>query len=269
MGMGYVVGLEVEWYLMRVTEEQLGDEHIGAPGVRGRPLKCVAPEPGFSYHSESQHGFDAARAERACEAYEKSDCRCVPSRTSGARGRWSARSRRVMRSLRPTICSCFVLRRGKSAVGWGTVATFMCRPALKGCYSSGWHLHQSVIKTNNTSWAGASLFMPSSAGGRAVTHGASIHGRPAQARRALLGLHHADRPMAIAAFQPNSLAPDRATWCYDHRGVMIRALGGPGDPATRLENRIGEPAANPYLYDVATRGGSRWCRTGVGPGTAE
>jgi glutamine synthetase len=25
-------------------------------------------------------------------------------------------------------------------------------------------------------------------------------------------------------------------------------LGGPGDAATRLENRIGEPAANPYLY---------------------
>jgi glutamine synthetase len=29
---------------------------------------------------------------------------------------------------------------------------------------------------------------------------------------------------------------------------MIRVLGGPGDPATRMENRIGEPAANPYLY---------------------
>jgi glutamine synthetase len=25
-------------------------------------------------------------------------------------------------------------------------------------------------------------------------------------------------------------------------------LGGPRDPATRLENRAGEPAANPYLY---------------------
>jgi glutamine synthetase len=25
-------------------------------------------------------------------------------------------------------------------------------------------------------------------------------------------------------------------------------LGGPGDPASRIENRIGEPAANPYLY---------------------
>jgi len=29
---------------------------------------------------------------------------------------------------------------------------------------------------------------------------------------------------------------------------MIRALAIPGDPATRLENRVGEPAANPYLY---------------------
>jgi glutamine synthetase len=29
---------------------------------------------------------------------------------------------------------------------------------------------------------------------------------------------------------------------------MIRVLGQPGDPATHLENRVGEPAANPYLY---------------------
>jgi glutamine synthetase len=29
---------------------------------------------------------------------------------------------------------------------------------------------------------------------------------------------------------------------------MIRVLGAPGDQATRLENRIGEPAANPYLF---------------------
>jgi glutamine synthetase len=29
---------------------------------------------------------------------------------------------------------------------------------------------------------------------------------------------------------------------------MLRVIGGPGDPGTRIENRIGEPAANPYLY---------------------
>jgi glutamine synthetase len=49
-------------------------------------------------------------------------------------------------------------------------------------------------------------------------------------------------------FKPNSLAPDRAGWGFDHRGAMIRVLGGAGDAGTRLENRIGEPAANPYLY---------------------
>jgi len=32
---------------------------------------------------------------------------------------------------------------------------------------------------------------------------------------------------------------------------MIRVLGAPGDQATRLENRIGEPAANPYLFIVS------------------
>jgi glutamine synthetase len=49
-------------------------------------------------------------------------------------------------------------------------------------------------------------------------------------------------------YRSYSLAPDRAIWGRDNRGVMIRMLGGPDDPATRLENRIGEPAANPYLY---------------------
>jgi len=52
-------------------------------------------------------------------------------------------------------------------------------------------------------------------------------------------------------YRPNSLAPDRAIWARDNRGVMIRVLGQPGDPATRLENRVGEPAANPYLYLAA------------------
>ena len=29
---------------------------------------------------------------------------------------------------------------------------------------------------------------------------------------------------------------------------MVRVLGEPGDPSTHLENRVGEPLANPYLY---------------------
>jgi glutamine synthetase len=49
-------------------------------------------------------------------------------------------------------------------------------------------------------------------------------------------------------YRAYSLAPDRAIWARDNRGVMMRVLGQPGDAATHLENRVGEPAANPYLY---------------------
>jgi glutamine synthetase len=49
-------------------------------------------------------------------------------------------------------------------------------------------------------------------------------------------------------YRPFSLAPDRAAWGRDNRGAMVRLLGAPGDPATHVENRVGEPAANPYLY---------------------
>ncbi|MDB5629214.1 MAG: glutamine synthetase, partial [Tardiphaga sp.] len=49
-------------------------------------------------------------------------------------------------------------------------------------------------------------------------------------------------------YRSYSLAPDRAIWGRDNRGVMLRVLGAPNDKASRIENRVGEPAANPYLY---------------------
>jgi glutamine synthetase len=122
----------------------------------------------------------------------------------------------------------------------------MCRPALKGFYSSGWHLHQTLIDAAS----GENLFMPRKTGEVPSPLGQSY----------LAGLLQYAVPATVFAtptvngyrrFRPNSLAPDRATWAYDHRGVMIRVLGGTDDPATRLENRIGEPAANPYLYILA------------------
>jgi glutamine synthetase len=49
-------------------------------------------------------------------------------------------------------------------------------------------------------------------------------------------------------FRPLALAPQAAVWGRDNRGAMLRVIGQAQDPATRIENRIGEPAANPYLY---------------------
>src|SRR6185437_12974879 len=56
------------------------------------------------------------------------------------------------------------------------------------------------------------------------------------------------RRRSTARYRAYALAPDRVVWARDNRGVMVRVLGQPGEPSTHLENRIGEPAANPYLY---------------------
>ena len=49
-------------------------------------------------------------------------------------------------------------------------------------------------------------------------------------------------------FRPNALAPQAVIWGRDNRGAMLRVIGSAGDAATHIENRLGEPAANPYLY---------------------
>src|SRR5467141_83101 len=36
-GMDLCVGLEIEWYLLRVSQEELGEDNIGFPGARGQP----------------------------------------------------------------------------------------------------------------------------------------------------------------------------------------------------------------------------------------
>lgn len=124
----------------------------------------------------------------------------------------------------------------------GLHATFMCRPRIPNAASSGWHLHQSLSGPD-----GANLFVPGageqdlSALGRAYLGGLLAHGRGA-------ALMAAPTLNAYKRYRSYSLAPDRVVWARDNRGAMIRMVGGAGNPATRLENRVGEPAANPYLY---------------------
>ncbi len=125
----------------------------------------------------------------------------------------------------------------------GYFATFMARPAIKGYYASGWHLHQSLVAADG----GRNLFTPENADERLSPLGRNFLG-------GLLQYAIPNTPFATPTvngyrrFRANSLAPDRATWAYDNRGAMFRVLGGVGDAATRIENRVGEPAANPYLF---------------------
>jgi glutamine synthetase len=125
----------------------------------------------------------------------------------------------------------------------GYHASFMCRPRIPNVMSSGWHLHQS-LRARRT---GANAFM--AADDQADLSPVALHwlaGLLAHARAA--SAFTTPTLNGYKRYRPYSLAPDRAIWGRDNRGVMIRALGAAGDPATRLENRVGEPAANPYLY---------------------
>ena len=129
----------------------------------------------------------------------------------------------------------------------GYHASFMCRPRLPNLLSSGWHLHQSLRQQAS----GGNAFAPSAEGERLSPLG-----------RHFLGglLAHAAAAAAFTTptingykrYRQYALSPDRVSWGEDNRGVMVRVLGeGGGDAATRLENRVGEPAANPYLYMAA------------------
>ncbi len=242
-GMGCIVGLEIEWYLLRIADEHLTDEHTGIPGLRPRPIETAPAEPGFSYHSESNMDLMQPVLSALADSFEKIR---LPLRS--IENEWGPGQLECTFAARPALEAAdhaLLFRTATRQIcrRMGYFATFMCRPALKSYYSSGWHLHQSVIDAAS----GRNLFMPENAHdplsplGRNYLGGLMKHATPCT----VFGTPTVN---GYRRYRPNSLAPDRATWCQDHRGVMVRVLGAPGDAATRLENRVGEPAANPYLY---------------------
>ncbi len=125
----------------------------------------------------------------------------------------------------------------------GYHASFMCRPPFPSIMSSGWHLHQSLVDLQT----GSNAFV--SAPNEALSP-IGMHW--------LAGLvQHASGICALAnptidayeRFKPNALAPTRANWGVDSRSAMLRVISA--GKATRIENRIGSPLANPYLYLAA------------------
>lgn len=238
-----LVGLEVEWYLLRLAQDHLTHDDIGAPGIKARAPSTYPVEPGYSYHSESN--MDTIQAPVAAVAkslqglglplrsIEKEwgpgqiECTFAPHEALQA-----ADNLVLFRSATRQVCRRL-----------GYLATFMSRPALKGYYPSGWHLHQSLIDAKT----GRNLFMPKTKGDALSPLGMNYLG--GLLRHALAGTLLCNPTVnAYRRFRANSLAPDRVAWGTDHRGVMLRVLGGVNDPASRIENRVGEPSANPYLY---------------------
>ena len=137
----------------------------------------------------------------------------------------------------------------------GYHATFVCRPPFANVMASGWHLHQSLVDLAS----GGNAFVRATPSPGSDENDAA-HTLSDVGTRYLAGLVAHARAMApfcaptinaYARFRPNAMAPQSAVWGRDNRGAMLRVLGRAGDAATRIENRIGEPMANPYLYFAA------------------
>ncbi|NRO97211.1 glutamine synthetase [Paraburkholderia sp. NMBU_R16] len=239
-GFEFVSGLEVEFHVFKVTDPNMRPEHSGQPGI---PPDVELLSHGYQYLTELRYdavdhvmemlrrGIDGLELPvRSLEVeYGPSQFEFTFAPTRGIK---SADDMILFRSAVKQICQ----RNGYHA-------TFMCRPRIPNVVSSGWHLHQSLVHSADCNNA----FMPTNADAPL-----SIVGQ-----RYLAGLlAHAQGAAALSTptingyrrYRPYSNAPDRANWGCDNRGVMLRVLGGQNDPATRIENRIGEPAANPYLY---------------------
>ncbi len=238
-GFDFLAGLEVEFHLFKLEHPRL------APADATWPPQ--APEvsllnQGYQYLTESR--------------YDQIDAALEPIRRGIIALGLPLRSLEV--ELGPSQCEFTFRPQGALAAADtmilfraaakqiarrnGCQASFMCRPALANLFSSGWHLHQSLVDRKR----GTNAFMGNVRDGLSAVGLRFLGGLLAHARAA--AAFTTPTVNGYKRYRAYTLAPDRAIWARDNRGVMVRVLGQPGDPATHLENRAGEPAANPYLY---------------------
>jgi glutamine synthetase len=238
-GYDFVAGLEVEFHIFKLENPHLALNESGQPGV---PPDVSLLTQGYQYLTEARYDqldpiLDVLRRDLMALGLplRSLEVEFGPSQVELTfRAGVDLESADMMVLLRSAVKQ--ICRRH------GYHATFMCRPAIPNVLSSGWHLHQSLRDRHS----GANAFIPGGPGGLSEPARHWLGGLLAHARAATV--FAAPTINAYKRYRAYSLAPDRAIWGRDNRGAMIRVLGAPGDPASRLENRVGEPAANPYLY---------------------
>lgn len=239
-GYSYVAGLEVEFHVFKIEDPKLQPEHSQQPST---PSEVSLISHGYRYLAEQRYDeidplFQLIRETleslelpvRSLEAeFGPSQFEITLSPQVGVK---AADNMVLLRSAIKQVC-----RRH------GFHATFMCRPGIPNLFSSGWHLHQSLqtIGTDENAFISRSANQLLSEVGRHFVAGILEHA-------AASCVFTTPTINGYKRYQPYTLAPDRICWSRDNRAAMLRIVGGLDDPASRIENRVGEPAANPYLY---------------------
>ncbi len=124
----------------------------------------------------------------------------------------------------------------------GLVATFMGKP-FNDQGGSGFHFHFSLDRDGNNAFADGENPDGVSNEFRHFTAGVMAH---AQALTAFLN----PTINAYRRLVPDSLAPTHANWGWDNRTAFVR-VPPERDGATRVEVRVGDGSANPYLAEAA------------------
>ncbi|MFT6675570.1 MAG: glutamine synthetase [Sulfitobacter sp.] len=240
-GFQAVFGLEVEFQIFQKTDAALDHHQATSPPAAIGTRNLTQ---GWQYltdtrYSEAEEILDTLRryAEELGLAPRSMEVEMGPSQfefTFDPSGPMIQADRFVLfRTLVKEVCA----QRGLHA-------TFMAKPKLPNAVANGWHIHQSLLDVNS----GANLFMSK---GMDLTPQASgwISGLLEHAcDSCLLTTPTVNGYKRFTEFQ---LAPNRITWGADNRGAMIRALLYPGDPASRIENRVADTTANPYYAFAA------------------
>jgi glutamine synthetase len=237
-GLSYVGGVEIEFHVFKIADAKLDLESCTQPS---EPARVEAWRHGYQYMSqlvldEYEPVVDAIR--RALIGLD------LPLRTLECE--WGPGQLEVTLDPLPGVAAAdavVILRQAIKQVAKriGLIASFMTKPGLPNVYSCGWHLHESLGRLDGTGNAFVAEDAPLSALGRHFTGGLLKHARAGTAF---------SNPTinGYKRLNANPLAPRRAVWGIDNKAAMCRLVGGAGDRSTHIENRSGEPLANPYLY---------------------
>ncbi len=239
-GLTATFGLEVEFQIFRVLDPRLAPSDATMPAT---PPQVENTTQGHQYLTETRYAEVEPILDRIRRAAQGMgmDVRSVevemgPSQfeVTFAPGTPSQVAEMTVnfRTLAKEICA-----------REGLLASFMPKPALPNAAANGWHIHQSLSDTN-----GRNVFMSDD---HTLTKQAAhwIAGLLANARAACVLTNPTVN--SYKRFVPHQLAPNRIGWGVDNRGAMVRVITAPGDPASRIENRLPDSAANPYLAFAA------------------
>jgi glutamine synthetase len=240
-GFDYLAGIEVEYYIVKLDSDHLTPENAG---FTPPPPPVSVWERGYQYLSEVRLDSVASTLEAIRDGLAAVG---IPPRSM--EDEWGPGQMEFSFSPIGGLAAADAVVLFRSAVKQicqrrGLLASFMCRPGLPNFFSSGWHLHESLISRQDGTNAFASADDWLSQTGRQFVAGLVEHSMP-------MTVFATPTVNGYKRYRPYSFAPDRVCWALENRGALVRVQGAPGDTNSHVEMRMGEPAANPYLYMAA------------------